>query len=265
MILFFGLMKEMKKWYRVGRDAPILTTSIKIFSLLQARDTELYDHLHTLGVEPQVFCIRWLRLLFLREFPINQVLECWDGIVTDGLELVEWVAVAMLVHIREEMLAGGYDVVMNLLMRYPPLKCSMPELLESAFLLKKRPVSRSSEISLSTPPMEQIKQILLHSVALLDDSSTISLVKAELQRAIAICDTDRTSTTEKKPLAMKKAVSLDRTAPMPFELVSFGSIDLKEQVRAGVSGINKAVQSLTATNIPSNHWLFSPKAPSKEH
>jgi hypothetical protein len=102
MALFFGLMNDMKVWYRVGRDVPILKTSIKIFELLHQTDKDLFEHLQTLNVEPQLFAIRWVRLLFLREFPIDHVLECWDAILTKGLDMVEWISVAMLVHIRNE-------------------------------------------------------------------------------------------------------------------------------------------------------------------
>ena len=44
---------------------------------------------------------RWIRLLFGREFPLPSVLEVWDAVFADGVSLVDYMCVAMLMHIRE--------------------------------------------------------------------------------------------------------------------------------------------------------------------
>jgi TBC1 domain family protein 5 len=48
------------------------------------------------------FCRRWLRLLFGREFPLQDLLVLWDVIFADdeNFELVNYVVVAMLMAIR---------------------------------------------------------------------------------------------------------------------------------------------------------------------
>ena len=48
-------------------------------------------------------CSRWLRLLFAREFHINDVLRLWDGIFADDprLSVVDYMSVAMLLFIRD--------------------------------------------------------------------------------------------------------------------------------------------------------------------
>ena len=48
------------------------------------------------------FSSRWVRLLFGREFPMNRLLILWDAIFASGmaLELVEYIYVAMLIHLR---------------------------------------------------------------------------------------------------------------------------------------------------------------------
>lgn len=49
-----------------------------------------------------MFCSRWIRLLFSREFPFNQFLVLWDTIfaVDPSLDLIDLICVAMLVRIR---------------------------------------------------------------------------------------------------------------------------------------------------------------------
>ena len=56
---------------------------------------------------------RWIRLLFGREFPLPSVLEMWDAIFADGpsLSLVDYICVAMLMHIREVRESGWVGVV----------------------------------------------------------------------------------------------------------------------------------------------------------
>ena len=51
-----------------------------------------------------LFCSRWLRLLFTREFSMPDALKLWDGLFAcdSTLHLVQWVCVAMLIRIRNE-------------------------------------------------------------------------------------------------------------------------------------------------------------------
>jgi len=49
-----------------------------------------------------VCCSRWVRLLFGREFPMQDLLMLWDAIFGDSIsfDLVDYVFVAMLLYIR---------------------------------------------------------------------------------------------------------------------------------------------------------------------
>lgn len=51
----------------------------------------------------QLYFSRWIRLLFGREFPMQDLLALWDAIFADGVgfELVDFVFVAMLLYIRD--------------------------------------------------------------------------------------------------------------------------------------------------------------------
>ena len=46
---------------------------------------------------------RWIRLLFGREFPMQDLLVLWDALFADGIgfDLVDYVFVAMLLYIRD--------------------------------------------------------------------------------------------------------------------------------------------------------------------
>ncbi|GAB5353922.1 hypothetical protein AAMO2058_000075700 [Amorphochlora amoebiformis] len=63
--------------------------------LLKDVDEELYMCLQGENVLPQLYLIRWMRLLFAREFCIDQVFILWDAIFED-LAIVEYLCVSLL-------------------------------------------------------------------------------------------------------------------------------------------------------------------------
>ncbi|KAL9571266.1 hypothetical protein ACKAV7_004604 [Fusarium commune] len=89
---------------------------------LQKVDPELATHLTNIEILPQIFLIRWIRLLFSREFPFEQFLVLWDTIfaVDPTLELIDLICVAMLIRIRWDLLEADYSVCLQLLLKYPP-------------------------------------------------------------------------------------------------------------------------------------------------
>ncbi|KAJ3115886.1 TBC1 domain, member 5 [Phlyctochytrium bullatum] len=127
-VLFYKIMRSAKPYYetemestaapvrnaRGGRDnqaraLPIVIHCRKIQNdLLKVLDVELCEHLNKLGIEPQLYGLRWLRLLFGREFSLPEVLTLWDGLFADdpNLGLVDWVCVALLVFMRRDRSAS---------------------------------------------------------------------------------------------------------------------------------------------------------------
>ncbi|KAL7822458.1 RabGAP/TBC [Trichoderma gracile] len=89
---------------------------------LQKVDPELAAHLTSIEILPQIFLIRWIRLLFSREFPFNQFLVLWDTIlaVDPSLDLIDLICCAMLLRIRWQLLESDYSVCLQLLLKYPP-------------------------------------------------------------------------------------------------------------------------------------------------
>ncbi|KAL6585585.1 hypothetical protein OROMI_002229 [Orobanche minor] len=57
---------------------PVIEASSAIYHLLSIVDSSLHTHLVELGVEPQYFSFRWLRVLFGREFSLENLLVIWD-------------------------------------------------------------------------------------------------------------------------------------------------------------------------------------------
>ena len=100
----FGIvMQTVKSFYETGstsRNAALAPVSSSLIversrriheELLRRVDPELAEHLTAVEVLPQIFLIRWIRLLFGREFPLEDVLSVWDVLFAEDptLDLVD--------------------------------------------------------------------------------------------------------------------------------------------------------------------------------
>ena len=112
--LFAAIMQTVKTFYEMGsnqepatagllNNSPIVERSKRIHeNYLHHADPELAEHLTAIEILPQIFLIRWVRLLFGREFPFEDVLGLWDVLFAEdpALDLVDLISVSMLLRIR---------------------------------------------------------------------------------------------------------------------------------------------------------------------
>ena len=112
--LFAIIMQAVRTFYEVGSSSEPITTGLLNHSpiverskrvhevYLQQADPELAEHLTAIEILPQIFLIRWIRLLFGREFPLDDVLALWDSLFAEdpALDLVDLISVSMLLRIR---------------------------------------------------------------------------------------------------------------------------------------------------------------------
>ncbi|KAL0074506.1 rab-GTPase-TBC domain-containing protein [Phycomyces blakesleeanus] len=119
-LLFERMMKYAKPWYEFNDDVPSRPACRRIqHEYLQAIDPPLYKHLESFGIEPQLYGIRWLRLLFGREFDINDLLKLWDAIFAQDptLKIAEYICLAILLRVRDKLINHEYAECLTLLMR----------------------------------------------------------------------------------------------------------------------------------------------------
>ncbi|KAK7883709.1 hypothetical protein LTR67_010998 [Exophiala xenobiotica] len=122
--LFCAVMQTAKAFYETGdgRDSsPIIARSVKIHDeILAAVDPELALHLHVVGILPQIYSIRWIRLLFGREFEFQNVLRVWDLLFAENLrpDIVDLTCVAMLLRSRWSLIDADYTTAITALTHY---------------------------------------------------------------------------------------------------------------------------------------------------
>ncbi|KAJ3163738.1 TBC1 domain, member 5 [Geranomyces variabilis] len=181
-VLFYRLMRSAKTWFELGSEAapsksharfggglhrqtelnipqvPIISVCRRVQNdLLRVLDPPLHAHLEKQGIEPQLYGLRWFRLLFGREFALPDLLLLWDGIFAEdaNLGLVEWLCVALLKHMRGGLVGADYSTTMHGLMKSSRLNAAVvTELLESARGLREQYTQRA--LNTSSDPTAQI-------------------------------------------------------------------------------------------------------------
>lgn len=76
--------------------------------ILRRCDPPTARHLSNLGIEPQMFSLRWVRVLMSREFEMAQVWQVWDAIFSltpCDFSFINLLCVAAVREFREEILA----------------------------------------------------------------------------------------------------------------------------------------------------------------
>ncbi|KAK1232957.1 hypothetical protein PQX77_003871 [Marasmius sp. AFHP31] len=102
--------------------APIIQACNRVQStLLKSVDPILWRQIQSTGIEPQIYGIRWLRLLFTREFALPDALKLWDGLFAcdPTFGLAPWICVAMLIRIRNHLIPADYTGQLTVLLKYP--------------------------------------------------------------------------------------------------------------------------------------------------
>ncbi|KAI8919842.1 rab-GTPase-TBC domain-containing protein [Powellomyces hirtus] len=175
-VLFYRLMRSTKPWFEVGSDpapskiparyaghrrmnevnmpqVPIIQICRRVQNdLLRVLEHDLYLHLDKHGIEPQLYGLRWFRLLFGREFGLPDLFVLWDGIFAEdaNLGLVEWLCVALLSHLKGKLLGKDYSMTMHTLMKQPRLSTSIAtQLIDNAIVFRERYTQRALNADLS--------------------------------------------------------------------------------------------------------------------
>lgn len=133
---YFAYRVVMREMAAVYDDDALLTHLRELQALLRIKDPGLEKHLANEGVDMRYFALRWLRLWLAHEFAINDMLGVWDSLLAaeQPLPWLRYVSVAMLIRIRNQLLAGDFAACMKLLLRYP--QCEIAELLRIADRLR---------------------------------------------------------------------------------------------------------------------------------
>lgn len=156
---------------------PVIEASSAMYHLLSVADSSLHSHLVELGVEPQYFGLRWLRVLFGREFSLGDLLIIWDEIFASDSSkvnkdteddagsgfgilssprgaLIAAMAVSMMLYIRSSLLATeNATTCLQRLLNFP-VNINLKKIIGKAKSLQA--LALDANLSSSSPPFSGV-------------------------------------------------------------------------------------------------------------
>ncbi|CAM6093523.1 unnamed protein product [Calypogeia fissa] len=158
-----------------GGKPRVIEASAAVYRTLAAADITLYSHLVEIEVEPQFFALRWLRLLFGREFVLEDLLRIWDAIfeadntplyqhggdddsimkISQRGALISSFSVSMLLYVRPALLAApDVTACLQRLLNFPQVP-DVRDLIEGAKTLQ--PLAQAAAKSPGNPVLHNIR------------------------------------------------------------------------------------------------------------
>ncbi|ODN75943.1 hypothetical protein L202_05924 [Cryptococcus amylolentus CBS 6039] len=260
--LFAAVMKNGKAFYEwraeegppirskspTAPQAPIIIRCSNLHSsILRKIDPQLWEKLESEGVEAQIWAIRWLRLIFTRELPFNIAMRLWDGIFAEdpGLQLLDFVCVAMLLLIRNELIEGDYPAILTNLLHYPAPSPTYPF---EPFMILAQALYLRDELS----PAAGV-EIVLQNQDLLN-------IKAAPFRG----DIDGPATSQAESRSNGRGGSFNAGRSRMQKSGGMGGIAQGLFERAQAAGLDKAFLSTVSDirkNIPDSAYSYLPNLP----
>lgn len=174
-----------------NNNSPLLERCDKIFDMLRQKDARLHKHLIMNDISPNLFLLRWVRLLFSREFSFSNTLLLWDFLFANlngGQRLefpsaVDCVAVAMLLHVRQSLLNSDNSGCFTLLLKYPEPSNIATIIDASKSLMSGEAPTKAPQI-VPAPTVSRRDRVVSELSAVIEDLRN-SEVSRSIQREIA--------------------------------------------------------------------------------
>ncbi|KAM3128668.1 hypothetical protein pb186bvf_019236 [Paramecium bursaria] len=131
------LMSQMRQNF----DNSHLQDRIRSFGdLLQKSDARLYEYLMKQKIDLKFFMMQWLITSFSKEFNLSDTLLIWDAIfrdIDDRNDFVQYFALALLRHMRDELIESEFGEIMMKLQNLDQQKLDVNRIIELAYRLRK--------------------------------------------------------------------------------------------------------------------------------
>ncbi|KAL6043352.1 TBCK protein kinase [Balamuthia mandrillaris] len=94
---------------------------------------DLAAHLHRINLHPELYAIPWFLTLFTHILPLDKLFHVWDTLLLHSSSLTHFLAVALLEHLHEKLLALDFNACILLFGNLPPF--DIPQWIERALFL----------------------------------------------------------------------------------------------------------------------------------
>eukprot|EP00035_Acanthoeca_spectabilis_P022951 m.446815 g.446815 ORF g.446815 m.446815 type:complete len:686 (-) comp19427_c0_seq1:233-2290(-) len=156
--------------------------------ILKGFDSELYHRLQVLDIPPQIYGLRWIRVLFAREFNMEDTFRIWDAIFADSasLALTDYIFVATLCYRRKELTTGDLNTCLKLLMSPLELVSDVQHIVELALHI------RDPRLFPRPAPFEDAQIVAARAAA---EAAAVAKAAAAAARLPTAAGTDRLPTS----------------------------------------------------------------------
>jgi len=151
---FTRVMSEIRDNFIQSMDestSGIHANMSKVYMLLKQHDYSVWQTLQEQEIRPQFFLFRWMTLLLSQEMRIPDTIRLWDTLFSDKLrfDLLNYICVAILTLIREELIAGDFGHNMRLLQNTGDVLPDVQTLIGRAHDLRQADIKKRSKSSLA--------------------------------------------------------------------------------------------------------------------
>ena len=124
---FLDKQKNETQSYLVKRCNNIIHRKLRL------QDNRLYNHFINIELDAEFVIQRWLKCLFDREFHPKHVEIFWDALLADenqvksfDFNLADFICVAMIIFLRDELVIKDQNESFQRLFKYPPIESPVP-------------------------------------------------------------------------------------------------------------------------------------------
>ena len=122
--------------------SPLLVRCENVFELLESRDPRVHRHLVMNEISSNLFLVRWIRLLFSREFSFGEIFTVWDFLL-ENHDIVNSMAVAMIIAVRQDLLQSDNSGCFTKLLQYPSQ--NLPQLFQLAIRVRENTLNEPTK------------------------------------------------------------------------------------------------------------------------
>lgn len=94
----------------------------KLSQMMEVRAPDALQHMEDLGVPLGMFSAQWLLCLFSDTLPAVTVFRIWDVMFLEGKEFILWVALVLLLHVKDAILSCVTEEEVIILVKDEPLR-----------------------------------------------------------------------------------------------------------------------------------------------
>ena len=221
-----GYLFEYKDNRRNDNNSKIFQKCEQIFEQLGHYDSQYHAVLHkheVLGI----FGVKWLKMIFAREFRLSESIKVWDGIFSFGnkLKLCDGFFLSMLHEVREEIMSNpdDYLFVMKRFTQFPEIEDVIPLM------------QRAIDIEHGKYPIESKIQPVQQNAPVKTPSPNPQNQQQQTQQQ------------EHKPTSLHGKISSF------FQNAKFGSSKKNDQVNTIAVHVTPETQQLSGSDAPS--WM----------